>query len=237
MAAIAAHSALAETDAGGRFVRTAAGFREIISAEHPVYKPEANRYHLYVSMACPWANRCVAVRALKGLTEVIGLSVAHPTWQKTKPDDSRDQHFGWAFYDSAANPAPLSSPSGNGQFAPKGCTPDHVNGVRFVRDLYELSMDTLGKYSVPVLWDKKTSTIVNNESSEIVRMFSYVFDSWATGPTAALDLYPLALRPAIDDINAWIYPAINDGVYKCGFAKSQQAYDEAVTALYAALDR
>lgn len=236
MASRTAHDALAETSNDGKFVRVASGFREIISKDHSEFKPEFDRYHLYVSLACPWANRCVAVLNLKGLQDCIKHTVVHPTWQKTKPNDPSDTHHGWAFYESGVQ-KPLVGPSGYGSFAPSGCSPDPNIGALFIRDLYERSNDQLKKYSVPVLWDKKTNSIVNNESSEIVRMFTEVFDEWATGPNKGLDLYPAALRAEIDATNDWIYPGINDGVYKCGFAKSQAAYDEAVTTLFESLDR
>ncbi len=236
MSAFKAHDALAETALNGKFVRTAAGFREIISSEHPVYKPEFGRYHLYISFACPWANRCLAVINMKGLQDCIGFTAVHPTWQKTKPGDAEDTHCGWAFYDSKSG-MPLSGPTGYGSFATPGCELDTINGANFIRDLYEKSNDTHHKYSVPVLWDKQTGTIVNNESSEIVRMFTSVFDEWATGSQAALDLYPVAQRAAIDAVNDWVYPNINDGVYKCGFAKSQAAYDDAIEHLTTALHR
>lgn len=231
-----AHDALAETDTAGKFVRTAAGFREIISDSNPTFKPEKDRYHLYISYGCPWANRCLAVLKLKGLDDCIGFTAVHPTWQRTRPGDEEDQHFGWTFFQSGKD-APFSSPNGNGSFAPDGSDEDPINGVKFIRDLYEKSNDTKHKYSVPVLWDKREGRIVNNESSEIVRMFTKEFDQWATGPMAAHDFYPEALRPEIDAVNDWVYPSINDGVYKCGFAKTQAAYDEAVTNLYEGLDR
>ncbi len=124
-----------------------------------------------------------------------------------------------------------------GKFSPAGCTPDVINGCKTIRELYELSGDTLGKYSVPVLWDTHTSRIVNNESSEIIRMLTREFDEWATGDFKSHDFYPEPLRAEIDEVNAWVYPGINDGVYKCGFAKTQLAYDEAAAELAAALDR
>jgi len=219
-AAAKPHSALAEVSGVGKFIRSAAGFREIVSVEHPLYIPEAGRYHLYISLACPWANRCLAVLRLKGLEgSCIGVSIVHPTWQKTKPRDPNDPHHGWAFFDSENEAStPLKSPTGFGSFAPAGCTLDLANGekVKFVRDLYEMSNDTKGKYSVPVLWDTRTNTIVNNESSEIIRMFTCVFDRWATGPHASLHLYPPHLRDEIEEANDWVYHDINDGVYKCG---------------------
>lgn len=239
-----AHDALDEASPSGHFVRTAAGFREIISPDHPIFKPAPNRYHLYISYACPWANRCLAVLYLKGLENVIGVTVVHPTWQKTKPGVEEDKHCGWAFFDSGKD-APLRTATGHGSFAPAGCSldPSSVH-ARFIRDLYEASRDKLGKYSVPVLWDNETNQIVNNESSEILRMFnqfgsdaSFQMIDHAQGPLARHDLYPLHLRPAIEEMHSWIYPGINDGVYKCGFARTQTAYDTAVKDLYASLDR
>ena len=160
----------------------------------------------------------------------------HPTWQKTKPDLPEDKHFGWAFFSSGEQES-FVGPSGYGSFAPSECTVDPNVGAKFIRDLYERSDDKFFKYTVPVLWDKQTSTIVNNESSEIVRMLTKEFDAFATGPFAHLDLYPESLRGEIDAVNEWVYSGINDGVYKCGFAKSQAAYDESVTQLFASLDR
>lgn len=119
----------------------------------------------------------------------------------------------------------------------EGCAPDTINGAKYVRDLYEKVSSSFQKYTVPVLWDKKTSTIVNNESSDILRMFNTVFSEFATGPMANHDFYPEALRAEIDSVNDWVYPDINDGVYKCGFAKSQAAYNDAVNNLYNSLER
>ena len=175
-----AHDALAETDASGKFVRSAAGFREVISKTHSVFQPEKDRYHLYIAYGCPWANRCLAILKLKGLDDCIGFTAVHPTWQRTRPTDPEDTHAGWVFFDSEKDVA-LTNPAGFGSFAPAGLTRDTVNGAKCVRDLYEKSNDTKHKYSVPVLWDKKTNSIVNNESSEIVRIFTKEFDEWATG--------------------------------------------------------
>lgn len=236
---VKAHDALDEASAAGHFVRTAAGFREIISPSHAVFQPAANRYHLYISYACPWANRCLAMLYLKGLEDIIGVTVVHPTWQRTRIENPDDKHCGWAFFDSE-NDAPLKTSTGHGSFALAGCKPDpNAVHAKFIRDLYEASRDTLGKYSVPVLWDTQTNQIVNNESSEIVRMFNNldVFGEFVKGPLAKHDFYPVALRSAIDDVNQWVYEKINDGVYKCGFARSQLAYDQAVHELYAGLDR
>ncbi|PNH11720.1 hypothetical protein TSOC_001418 [Tetrabaena socialis] len=194
---------------------------------------EAGRYHLYVSLACPFACRCLAVLHMKGLDHVIGASNVHPTMQRTRPDDPKDEHVGWVFREPTDPPIP--SATGHGSFGCEGCTPDTVNGAKFVRDLYEKAKDTTGKYSVPVLWDKKEGTIVNNESAEIMRMLNSAFNHLATNPD--LDLYPEPLREAIDQANAWIAPSLNMKVYGCGFATAQQAYDIAFKELFEALDR
>ncbi|KAG7675170.1 hypothetical protein Ndes2526B_g08028 [Nannochloris sp. 'desiccata'] len=230
----APRTALAETDSKGAFTRKDSAFRNFIE-KGTKFEPEAGRYHLYVSLACPWANRCVAAMYMKGLEDVIGLSVTHPTWQRTRPDkkDPEDAHTGW-FFASPEDP-PVSNSEGMGSFDCSGCVPDPVNGVKFVRDLYELANDSSGKYSVPVLWDKKERTIVNNESSEILRMLNTAFNDFANNPS--LDLYPEELRSEIDSVNEWIYPNINNGVYRCGFATTQEAYNIAFNDLFSALDR
>jgi glutathionyl-hydroquinone reductase len=128
----------------------------------------------------------------------------------------------------------VSTVQGVGRFSTQGCTADPIHGVKFIRDLYNLAdpSDAQGKYTVPILWDTQLKTIVNNESSEIIRMFNSEFDALAANPS--LDLYPAELRNEIDEINAWTYE-INNGVYKCGFATTQPAYDEAEANLYAML--
>lgn len=223
-------TALSEVSVAGEFKRTPAGFRNAIE-EGGRFEPEAGRYHLYISYACPWANRCLAVMYLKGLEDVIGLSVVHPTWQRTRPD--QDAHTGWAF--RAPTDPPVSGPTGFGSFDCEGCIPDTVNDAKFVRDLYDLAKDTTGKYSVPVLWDKKLGTIVNNESSEIVRLFNSKFNHLAKNPT--VDIAPQELLSEIEELAKFVYPGINNGVYRCGFATSQQAYDAAFAELNSALDR
>ena len=225
-------SALLEVDASGAFARTASSYRDTVSLDGP-FPPTAGRYHLYVSLACPWAHRCLAVLYLKGLEGVVSFTVVHPTWQRSKPDDPNDSHCGWAFHDSSSR-EPLSSSTGHGRFLVEGCTADVLNGCRFVRDLYEMVKDTNGKYTVPVLWDKQTQSIVNNESSEIIRILNTAFDQFASNPSC--DLYPVELRSSIDEWNNKVYEAINDGVYRCGFAKTQAAYDAAVVALLSGLD-
>lgn len=227
-----ARTALHEVGDDGAFKRKPSVFRDTIERGGK-FEPEANRYHLYVSLACPWASRCVAALYLKGLQDVIGLSVTHPTWAQTRPDDPEDHHTGWAF--ASPNDPPRSNPVGLGSFDCSGCIPDTVNGVAFVRDLYEIANDTGGKYTVPVLWDKKERTIVNNESSEILRIFNSSFNDFAKNPS--LDLYPEDLRKEIDEINEWVYHSINNGVYRAGFATSQSAYDIAFKEIFEGLDK
>lgn len=223
-------TAVDETSKEGAFKRTAAVYRNFIE-KGTQFEPEGDRYHLYISYACPWASRCEAVRQLKGLDHVIGLSVVHPVWQRTRP--SQDEHAGWTFKDPSDPPGP--NQKGFGSFDNEGCVPDTINNAKFVRDLYELCNDTGGKYTVPVLWDKKLGTIVNNESVEIIRMFNSSFNDFARNPK--LDLYPKELASKIDEVNEWIYHSINNGVYKCGFATSQSAYEEAFKGLFQGLDR
>mmetsp|Transcript_6650 Transcript_6650/g.20217 ORF Transcript_6650/g.20217 Transcript_6650/m.20217 type:complete len:347 (+) Transcript_6650:146-1186(+) len=231
-----ARTALAESDDKGRFIRTVATFREFVSKEHPVFTPEAGRYHLVISWACPWANRVACVRKLKGLESVIGLSVVHPTWGRTRPDDPEDQHTGWLF---AAPGEARASSTGYGSFAfddvsplPEGLVP---GGAASVRDVYVATGTDPKKYTVPLLWDTKTNTIVNNESSDLIVMLNDAFDDLALNP--GLDLNPVATRDAQAQLNDWIYPTINNGVYRSGFAKTQFAYEEAVSELFASLDK
>jgi putative glutathione S-transferase len=193
---------------GGRFVRPAATFRSFIRADgSSPHAPESGRYHLYVSLACPWAHRALIVRALKGLAPHVGLSVVDPLMLEE----------GWVFSDGP------------------GCIPDGVLGARRLYEVYQRAQpDFSGRVTVPVLWDGKLGTIVNNESSEIIRMFTRELDA-LTGVNA-VDLYPEALRPAIDAINDVVYANVNNGVYRCGFAAAQDAYEEAFDDLFGTLD-
>lgn len=204
----AAVSALDEKDDKGRFIRTAATFREFISENHPVFQPEAGRYHLIISWACPWANRVACVRKLKGLEDVIGLSVVHPTWGRTRPDDPNDMHAGWVF---ATEEETRSSPTGMGSFALKGVIPlpeGMVPGeAKTVRDIYVATGQDPKKYTVPLLWDKRTNTIVNNESSDLIVMLNEAFNHIAKQPQ--LDLNPPDTRDFQAELNEWIYPTIN----------------------------
>ena len=197
-----------ETGRRGEFIRQESAFREWITADGSSgYRAEPGRYHLYVSYACPWAHRTIIFRKLKGLEDVIGMTVVDPI---------RDER-GWAFTDEVGGPDP-------------------VNGFRLLAEAYRATETGFGgRVTVPVLWDKKTGRIVNNESSEIIRMLNSEFDEWAT--RRSVDFYPRALRAEIDAINANVYDNVNNGVYRCGFATSQEAYDEAYENLFAALER
>ena len=187
----------------GRYRRQASAFRDRVTADGSSgFKAEPGRYHLYVSHGCPWAHRTVIFRELKGLRDAISLSVVDPVMGEA----------GWVFGDGP------------------GCTPDTVNGASRLGEIYLAAKpDYTGRVTVPVLWDRKERTIVNNESAEIIRMMN---DAFAGGG----DLYPEGSRAAIDAINRPIYEHVNNGVYKCGFASSQQAYAEAYAALFDTLD-
>ncbi|HYW03832.1 MAG TPA: glutathione S-transferase family protein [Gammaproteobacteria bacterium] len=192
---------------GGRFVRPETQFRDRVTADGSSGFPAAaGRYHLYVSLACPWAHRTLIMRGIKGLENVISVSVVHPHMGED----------GWAFGDAP------------------GCMPDTVNGARLLREVYvKARPDYTGRVTVPVLWDRETGTIVNNESAEILRMLEREFDAFGR---ADLDFHPPGLREEIDRINPYVYERINNGVYRAGFATTQQAYEEAAGALFEALD-
>ncbi len=203
-----------DTDAsGGRFEREESGFRSWVTKDGSAgpsgvsgFKAEPNRYHLYVSQACPWAHRTMIYRRLKGLENMISLSVVHPFMADK----------GWTFAEGA------------------GVIADPLFEARYMHEIYTAAKaDYTGRVTVPVLWDKKTQTIVSNESSEIIRMFNTAFDEVGA---AAGDFSPPALLDEIDKINDFVYSAINNGVYKAGFATTQAAYAEAVETLFAALD-
>lgn len=193
-------------DSNGRFVRSTTSFRDRVTADGASGFPaEAGRYHLYIAWACPWAHRTALLRKLKGLEDAIGLSAVG----SFMGDD------GWAFYDEP------------------GVIPDTVNGARYLREVYaKADPDYTGRVTTPVLWDKASGTIVNNESREIIRMLDTEFGGLASGP----DFCPDDLRSEIDATIDAIYEPINNGVYRSGFATSQEAYEEAVTELFDALD-
>ncbi|MDA8739842.1 glutathione S-transferase family protein [Rhodobacteraceae bacterium] len=197
----------------GRFVRKAPQFRNWVTTDGRAgpsgkggFKAEIGRYHLYVSLACPWAHRTLIFRALKGLEKMISVSVVH--WYMAEN--------GWTFD------------------VGDGVAPDTVNGAQFLYQVYtQAKPDYSGRVTVPVLWDKHTKTIVSNESPEIIRMFNTAFDEVGS---AQGDYYPEHLRSEIDTLNERIYNTLNNGVYRCGFATTQAAYEEAITPLFDTLD-
>jgi putative glutathione S-transferase len=199
-----------ETSARGEFARIDSVFRDRITADGSSgYKAEAGRYHLYVAWNCPWAHRVLIFLALKKLEQAFTVAYALP--------GLREQ--GWTF-------------ESNPQFP--DCTPDKVNGFRYLHQAYAVANPRYtGKVTVPTLWDKKTRRIVNNESAEIIRMLNSEFKGIAGDDT---DYYPPQLRGEIDRVNEFVYARINNGVYRCGFARSQEAYDAAYDALFWALD-
>jgi len=198
--------ALLAKNSNGKFKRQDSAFRHWLSSEPGAKFPaEAGRYHLYVSYACPWAHRTLIFRALKGLEDMITVSAVH--WHMGD--------YGW-------------------QFSPDDGLVDHLHGLDFMHQVYSAAKpDYSGRVTVPVLWDKKTNQIVNNESAEIIRMFNEAFDGLGAKPG---NFYPKHLRSEIDAVNDRIYNDVNNGVYKSGFATSQSAYKEAVTALFDTLD-
>ena len=198
---------------GGRFVRHDSVFRNWVTADggkgpsgEGGFQAEPGRYHLYVSLACPWAHRTLIFRKLKKLEDVISVSVVDPLMGEE----------GWTFSDFP------------------GAIPDNVNGKKRLYEVYLLAKpDFSGRVTVPVLWDKQRKTIINNESSEIIRMLNSAFNAFTR---AREDYYPEALRGEIDRINKFVYPNINNGVYRTGFATTQNAYEEAFRDLFHALD-
>ena len=198
---------------GGRFIRSESQFRNWITADgcpgpsgEGGFKAEPGRYHLYVSLACPWAHRTLIMRALKGLEDMISVSVVH--WLMRED--------GWTFT--------------NGP----GVVPDNLNNAEYLHQVYTAAQtDYSGRVTVPILWDKQQGIIVNNESSEIIRILTGAFDEVGAKPG---DYYPDELRVRIDAVNARVYDGLNNGVYKAGFATSQSAYDEAVAQVFDTLD-
>jgi putative glutathione S-transferase len=214
-------AATAQSDIGkmklepdGSFKRAPASFRNFIESGGR-FPPEKGRYHLYVSYSCPWATRTLITRKLKGLEDFISFTVVSPHMGA----------HGWPFKN--ADPS----------WADADNDPEHPN-FQHVKDLYfHADPNYSGRFSVPVLWDKKHDTIVNNESSEIIRMFNTVFNHMLPADKAAVDIYPEAHRQEIDALNEWVYDTVNNGVYKAGFAQSQSAYENAVHPLFKSLDR
>ncbi|KAL7474840.1 hypothetical protein ACHAW6_000791 [Cyclotella cf. meneghiniana] len=232
-----ARTALDEMGEDGSFKRRDASWRNWVSrADDAKFPPEKDRYHLYVANACPWAHRTMITRAIKGLQDVISMTIVMPVWQHTKPGDPSDNHTGWTFADPESKPFANSIGLG-GPFPSSypGNTPDPHLHAKNIREIYEKVGDKDGKYTVPILFDKKLKTIVSNESSEIIQMLNSEFNDFSSFPE--VDLGPAQLKKSMDDVDSWIYPSINNGVYRCGFAKSQQAYNKAIEELTAAFDR
>ena len=207
------HDTWYDTSGDGRFKREEASFRDWLSADggsgpdgQRGHRAEPGRYRLYVSYACPWAHRALIVRALKGLDELLPVSVVH--W--------RMREHGWTF-----EPGP-------------GVEPEPVMGAQCLHQLYTRARPGMtGRVTVPLLWDQQTDSIVNNESSEIIRMLNTAYDGLGA---RAGDFYPQALRAQIDAVNERVYNTLNNGVYRAGFATTQQAYEEAVLPLFETLD-
>ena len=192
---------------GGKFIRTEAQFRNFIDY-HSEFTPDSGRYHLYVSLACPWAHRTLIYRSLKDLNDHISCSVVNPYMLEN----------GWTFEESFP-----------------GTTSDHLFSKQYLYQIYlKADSNYSGRVTVPVLWDKKNQTIVSNESSEIIRMFNYSFNE-LTGNN--LDFYPEKFQEKIDEINDFTYHNINNGVYKVGFATKQSVYEEELDKLFNALDQ
>ena len=197
----------------GRFVRQASQFRNWVTPDGKPgptgkggFQAEPERYHLYVSLACPWAHRTLIFRVLKGLEQMISVSVVH--WYMGEQ--------GWTFEPG------------------EGVIRDPLLNAKYLHQIYtKVEPNYTGRVTVPILWDKHTQTVVNNESSEIIRMFNTAFDGLGA---KSGDYYPEALRAEIDSLNERIYPTVNNGVYKCGFATTQAAYEEALTPLFDTLD-
>lgn len=200
---------------GGKFEREAARFRNWVTADGSPgpdgeggFKAESGRYHLYVSMACPWAHRTLIFRKLKGLEKHISVSVVHPDMVEN----------GWEFRSDSEQHR------------------DHLHGFRFMHEVYtKAAPEYSGRVTVPTLWDRERQTIASNESAEIIRMFNSAFDG-LEGVRKDLDFYPAALQSEIDEVNARVYDTVNNGVYKAGFATAQDKYEEAYKALFESLD-
>lgn len=194
---------------GGEFIRTDAQFRNTIGDEN--YPAEAGRYHLFVSLACPWAHRTLIFRKLKKLEDIIGVTVVEPEMLD----------YGWVLSEAES--------------VKYGYDLCPIPGIKYLYEVYTTqSADYSGRVTVPVLWDKQTSTIVCNESSEIIRMLNMAFNEFTDDKT---DYYPEQLRQEIDDINELVYHNINNGVYKCGFATKQEVYEKHFANLFDAMDK
>ncbi len=210
------HDQWYDTDkSGGKFEREAARFRNWVTHDGSPgpdgeggFKAESGRYHLYVSMACPWAHRTLIFRKLKGLERHVSVSVVHPDMVEN----------GWEFRPDSEQHR------------------DHLHGFRFMHQVYtKAAPEYSGRVTVPVLWDKEKQTIASNESAEIIRMFNSAFDG-LEGVRSNLDFYPEEFQEEIGEVNARVYDTVNNGVYKAGFATAQDKYEDAYKALFDSLD-
>ncbi|KAL5522578.1 hypothetical protein ACEPAG_8595 [Sanghuangporus baumii] len=196
----------------GSFKRQVSSFRDTIE-KGGKFEPEPGRYHIYAAYICPWAHRTLIVRKLKGLEDIVSATITAP----------RMDEDGWPF----ANIDPFP-----------GAEKDTLNNADHIKDIYlKANPDYKDRYTVPVLWDKKLNTIVNNESSEIIRILNTAFNEFLPSEKANIDIYPEKLRAEIDGINEWVYDGINNGVYRSGFAGTQEAYEKAVKQVFESLDR
>lgn len=215
-------------------------WRDFISSEPGAkFPPEAGRYHLYCSFACPGSHRALIVRTLKGLEDVISVTYVHPTWRLTNPEDPEDKHRGWVFGDPHGEPFSNTIQRG-GPFPPAydQNEPDPNFDAFSIREIYEIAHDNSGKYTIPLLWDTKLNTIVNNESSDIAYMLNSCLNDFAQNPD--LDLYTEDSEEGLaklNEVSEWLSPLMIHGVYRCGFAKNQRAYDKAIDDLCMAFDR
>lgn len=213
-----ASSGVASDVTKGRFVRQESVFRNWIRRDGSTpFTPEDDRYHLYVSLACPWAHRTLIVRRLLGLEDKITFTVVH--WFLDEK--------GWKF---------VTHKEVDDKKAPECCFPDPISRIVRAKDLYiHMDDDYKGRITVPILWDKRDNVIVNNESSEIIKMLATEFDASSDKPNVCL--YPKDMREKIDKVAESFYESVNNGVYRCGFATTQEAYDEAFTELFEKLDQ
>jgi putative glutathione S-transferase len=215
-------------------------WRDFITSEPgALFPPQAGRYHIYVSYACPGSHRALIVRALKGLQDVVSVTYVHPCWRLTQPNDPNDKHRGWVFGDPGGEP--FTNTIGRGGPFPAaypGNEPDPVYDAYSIRQIYEAANDTSGKFTIPLLWDTKLSTIVNNESSDIAYMLNSCLNDFADN--ADLDLYTEDDEDGVarlNEVSEWLSPLMIHGVYRCGFARTQRAYDKAIAELCEAFDR
>ncbi|KAK9375641.1 glutathione S-transferase [Lipomyces chichibuensis] len=200
-----------QADKDGKFRRQSSSFRDVISADHSKFKPEKGRYVVYVVATCPWAHRALLMRKLKGLEEFIDVVWLH--WALGEK--------GWYFKEEDNSLAK-----------------DPYYGYTLLREFYFKADPRYDKrFTVPMLWDRKYETIVNNESSEIIRIFNTAFNEQLPPEKAVIDVYPEELLTEIDEVNEWVYDKVNNGVYKTGFATTQEAYDETVYPLFESLER